>query len=161
MARLVNQSIDSKFQAGTNKNFAANKTLAFGGYSFTATALDAAFQRNIDAHDQSDADKLTAHASLVKAEQSEQTTAPIRAAYKAWLIAFYGPSSPTLADFGIAPKKPRRALTTEQQTVKVQKLRATREARGTLGKREKAGIHGTVNTVNAPTNGAVNTTTTK
>lgn len=46
-----------------------------------------------------------------------------------------------LADFGLR-KRNRKELTVEEKANAVAKLRATREARGTLGKRQKADIHG-------------------
>ena len=54
-------------------------------------------------------------------------------------------SSPTsLAVYGIKPHKEPTPLTSEQEVAKAQKAAATRKARGTLSKKQKAAIHGTV-----------------
>jgi len=61
--------------------------------------------------------------------------------------------------FGFKPRKQAQALTPEQKQLKVEKLRQTRAARKTMGKRQKAAIRGSVDptsgdTTNAaPTNG--------
>jgi hypothetical protein len=54
------------------------------------------------------------------------------------------PSQVPFSDFGIAPRKPRAALTTEAEGDRIEKWRATRVARHTMGKKEKAKIKGTV-----------------
>ncbi len=57
------------------------------------------------------------------------------------LIAAYGADSPRLADFGFSP--PRSVtLTAEQKAAAVEKRNATRKARKTAGKRQKAKIKG-------------------
>ncbi len=54
-------------------------------------------------------------------------------------------SSPTaLAPYGLKPRKDPEPLTAEQNVEKAAKALATRKARGTLGKKQKAAIHGTV-----------------
>lgn len=72
----------------------------------------------------------------------------IRAAVKGTL----GATNPTLADYDIAPHKPRRALTTEEEAAKVAKAKATRAARHTMGKRQKEGIKGQVPPTGSPPN---------
>ena len=49
-----------------------------------------------------------------------------------------------LAGLGLAPRKPRTPLTAEQLAARVAKAKATREARGTKGSKQKAAIVGNV-----------------
>jgi hypothetical protein len=66
---------------------------------------------------------------------------------KQYVMNTYGAASPVLADFGFNVPK-RAALTVEQQTQAIAKRKATRKARNTLGKKQKAGIKGNVTGVN-------------
>jgi hypothetical protein len=51
-----------------------------------------------------------------------------------------GPNSPQLAQFGLKPKKVRKALNASQLAVKAAKAKATRALRGTIGATKKAQI---------------------
>ena len=55
-----------------------------------------------------------------------------------------GKQSPHLVSLGLKPNKTRTPPTPEQLQERVVKGRATRKARGTLGKNQKKSIHGTV-----------------
>src|SRR5581483_10415404 len=64
-------------------------------------------------------------------------------ALRQYVINANGPDSPVLADFGFAPPK-QAGLTPEQLVARGQKAAATRKARHTMGKKQKASIKGTV-----------------
>ncbi len=55
-----------------------------------------------------------------------------------------GPRNPELTKFGFKPKKAPRKLTSDAQSKKVERMRATRQARGTRGPRQKLGIKGAI-----------------
>ncbi len=56
-----------------------------------------------------------------------------------------GPTNPALETlYGITPDKEPQPLTAEQQVARNAKSLATRKARGTMGKKQKAAIHGAV-----------------
>ena len=64
-------------------------------------------------------------------------------ALKAWVRAEFGVESTEANDFGFpAPRKP--VLTAEQKALAVERGKATRKARGTLGARQREGIRGTI-----------------
>ena len=65
-------------------------------------------------------------------------------AYRRFLVATYGNATETLADYGLKPPKARAPRTSEQKASAVVRLRATRKARGTTSKKQKALIHGVV-----------------
>jgi hypothetical protein len=54
------------------------------------------------------------------------------------VTSYFGAQSPQLAQFGLAPKKAHKALTSTQLAVKAAKAKATRELRGTTSKKAKA-----------------------
>src|SRR5271170_3302221 len=58
----------------------------------------------------------------------------------------FGSGSVEFEQFGFTPKKPSAALTPEQKQLKLERMRATRVARGTLGKRQKKAVKGVVPT---------------
>jgi hypothetical protein len=67
----------------------------------------------------------------------------IAQAVKASVAGTYGPVSTQMTKLGLAPA-PRNAPTAATVALAAEKRRATREERGTKGKRQKAAIHGTV-----------------
>jgi hypothetical protein len=62
---------------------------------------------------------------------------------KAVRVAF-GNKTDTLADFGLAPPKVRTPRTPQEKAASAAKAKATREARHTMGARQKAAIKGDV-----------------
>ncbi|HZU98865.1 MAG TPA: hypothetical protein VFF73_19315 [Planctomycetota bacterium] len=58
----------------------------------------------------------------------------------------WGDSSVEFGQFGFAPKKKPAPLTPEQKQTKLERYRATKAARGTLGRRQRQAIKGVVPT---------------
>jgi len=84
-----------------------------------------------------------AHGSAIDARdlvapEAEAFVAAARAAFKAAL----GKKAPALKNLGIEPDKTPAPLTTEQQTERIAKAKATRIARHTMGKKAKSKIKG-------------------
>ena len=67
---------------------------------------------------------------------------PVVQGYKELLVAMFGQSSQTLADFGLGPRKKPAPLTVAQKAAKKAKAEATRIARGTKGPKAKLSIKG-------------------
>lgn len=76
----------------------------------------------------------------------DETTTPsakkMVAACKIMAATLLGASNPSLATFGFKPKRKPTPLTSEQKSQKAKRSRATREARHTLGPRQKLAIMG-------------------
>ncbi len=134
---------DMKLQQGIAMHF-KGKTIAFGGSERKLADVTGLIQNNVDTWTKHEQAKLAAHDALVKANASEMAVAPTRRQLVAYIVAHFGASSPILADFGITPKKDRRALNIDEKSMMVKRILATRSARGTMGKRERAKIHGSV-----------------
>lgn len=87
------------------------------------------------------------HKAYLAAVQSErQVLAELRPIHKSVVTIIrgeYGSTSRTLMDFGLAPEKSRRK-SPGSKFVAGERLRATREARGTRGRKQRARIHGTL-----------------
>jgi hypothetical protein len=154
--RTNTQAHDGQIIAGITKNLQNAQTpLALGGQSFTPASLIALFQSRIDAANQVAAAKAQ-WVDLGKKYATLNVTADLVArALKQYVMNVYGATSPVLADFGFTAAK-RTPLSVAEQTQAIAKRRATRKARNTLGKKQKAAIKGdvtgvTVTPVTAPT----------
>ena len=93
-------------------------------------------------------------AAYHNAVQSERSltvqVAPLRAQLKLFLQSRFGKTSTQLQSFGFAPNKVPDH-TVGSKSTGVAKALATRKARGTLGKKQKSKIHGTVPAPSTPT----------
>ena len=116
--------------------------------------------KDLQAHLQAHVDTLNAvkdarakFSQLVARERTQRPeVGPELAGIRNHAAALYGELSPEFASFGFTPRKaPQR--TVESKAGAAAKLRATRVARHTMGKRQRAAIHGAAPT-NAPSNGA-------
>ena len=85
------------------------------------------------------------HDAVTAEDQMRVTLRDEVTGFKAYVGTTFGASSPQYVDFGFAPKK-AAPMTTAMRTAAIEKLRATRMARHTLGKRQRAAIHGSVAT---------------
>ena len=86
---------------------------------------------------------------LVARDSAEVTRRATDAGLKAWITTQFGARSTQAQELGFAPANPQ-AKTAEVKFVAVQKMLATREARGTKGKRQREKIKGTIVAPAAP-----------
>ncbi len=108
----------------------------------TRTALvpqRAAFDKALDARD--------------SAEELRQATDKL---LKAWVVNEFGADSQEAQEFGFLPPK-IRAKSAATKATAVEKVLATRKARHTMGKRQKADIKGTIVAPTAPADPAITT----
>jgi hypothetical protein len=88
---------------------------------------------------------LAARASLAKAigtyEALDTKVTPLVRGIRQYVINAYGEKAAELADFGFTPDK-RATQTTEEKAAAAAKRMATREARGTTGKKAKSDVTG-------------------
>ncbi|HEY1959893.1 MAG TPA: hypothetical protein VGH28_30000, partial [Polyangiaceae bacterium] len=83
-------------------------------------------------------------ADVEAARVAEAKVKGIIPAIKNLVSGSFGKKSPVMAEFGFGPEANK--VTAEVRYEAVEKLRATRAARGTRGSRQKASIHGSVET---------------
>ena len=141
--RSITQARDGQVIAGIKKDLQNVSSLPLASSTYTMAALVQLVQSRIDAANT----VVNARAHWVDASATYETlntnvTKVVRA-LRQYVINVYGPDSPVLADFGFTATK-RSPLTPEQLVAKAQKAAATRKARGTMGKKQKAKIKGTV-----------------
>ena len=131
--------------AGAKKHFTNGSTeLQVGGATFTVTALTQFLQDFVDQREAVEASKAATKAKV----EAERVHAPsqiaIVHAFETVVRGMFGNFADALADFGLAPRKARSPMTAEKKAVAVAKRKATRAARGTMGKNQKKGVKGAV-----------------
>jgi hypothetical protein len=140
-SRATVQGKDQQIVAGIQQELQAIPTMYLGSRTFTPATLAAYIQRRIDLA----SDVLTTRAAWQNAvatyEATNAETNVVIADLRNFLIGAFGRDSVKLAAFGlVAPKRP--VLTPEQRAAAALKARATRKARKTMGKKQKAKVVG-------------------
>jgi hypothetical protein len=132
-----------QLSAGVTKHMGTATQVAFAGGPYTPAQITAKLDRVVSLRAATDAAKDAAHARVV-AEQAEM---PSLLAFMAALVGYakvvYGDQPEVLADFGIRPKA-RAKPTAETKAAAVVKRASTREARHTMGPRQKQSVKGAV-----------------
>jgi hypothetical protein len=136
------RSSDLHLIEGFQKHLDKGWSLVVAGKKYTGHDIVDLLQRRIDAlHAVS-----TAKAAWVGARRDDEAlnaeTVQVVLAVRQNVLVMFNQSPDTLADFGLAPRKARRALTPDELVQRTGKAKATREARHTMGKRQKQAIHG-------------------
>jgi hypothetical protein len=131
------------------KQYLANKVLTLHGKAMKTADLVTLFQTQVTAMQQADA----LHTSWLKAVAAYRATytsqiAPVVVALKSYVATMFGPESVEYAAFGFTVKQPKRSVVSKVAAV-AQNL-ATRAARHTLGKKQRQGIKGVVQTPATP-----------
>lgn len=140
--------------AGIQKHFLSQASLQLGNTSFSPAALIALLQADINLSNKATASRAQLTTDVEAAKQSHQTVDPLLRFINALVISQFGDtesSASTLADFGMSPRKvPVKSAAVKAEAVV--KLRATREARGTTGPKQRSRIKGVV-PANPPSTG--------
>lgn len=151
----------NKIMSGVNHNIIAS--ILLGGQSTTAPQIVAVFTAAIQANTDLDAAKQAYQQKLAGQQAAFVTAHALEGNLKSYVYGAYGKQNPIVAEFGF----PIGKATVKSALVKAGaaiKSAATRVARHTMGKNEKASIHGGANPVvtvteQAPGTAATNGTT--
>ncbi len=142
MSKAKQQSRDTKIIAAISANFASGQQFTFNGVDYKAKDVQALLQSRIDAA----AATATARSKWLTASGAEaKVTTEVESvllALKSYLVATHGADSAIVSDFGFTPKT--KQTTADAVALAVKKRAATREARGTMGKKAKLKIKGVV-----------------
>jgi hypothetical protein len=141
--RIQRTAADQALMDGINKHPTTIPVIYVGGAAVPATTVVAALQARVDTGKTVVSTRATWRAA-VGAERDElaKSASIVAACRQALLLAFAGQVD-TLAEFGLTPRKPR-VVTPGTQVVAAQKAKATREARHTMGTKQKAKVKGDV-----------------
>jgi hypothetical protein len=130
--------------AGIDKYLATEPTLPIDGAAITPADLKKSLQKQIDAADSTQAARAAwLSASAAEAALHDATVSTLSFLRSFVALKFGSKNEATLADFGFTPRT-RKVPSAETKAAAAEKAAATRAARHTMGKRQKAKIKGTV-----------------
>jgi hypothetical protein len=142
-ARSQQQASVQQMISGLEKHTQDLASLTIAGTTYSTADLQTTLQARLDALTYAQSKKAEWQAA-VKADYAERASTKVFQAglRQALLVAFAG-SVDNLADFGLVGRKPAN-ITPQQRVAAALKAKATRAARHTLGKKQKAPIKGDV-----------------
>jgi hypothetical protein len=134
-----------KILDGIDMHYANVSTLTLVGKQVAVADLKKAIEADIAASDASVKAKADLHTVVAAERSSHAQLNPLLASFKHTVLAQFGESADAtsvLADFGFTPRKSTKT-TSATKAAAAEKSKATREQRHTMGKRQKAKVHGT------------------
>ena len=143
-------ALNKKISEGVDKYFSKVKSLTVGGTTYTPKSLMAVLNAENDASSAVDSTRAQLENQVVTHRSAKVTAAALRSALKVYILGNYGKKAvQMLGDFGMSAPKATGKRTVEAKVQAVALAKATRGARHTMGKKQKASIKGTVPTATA------------
>jgi len=128
-------------------------TIAVNGVQTKAAEILATYQASLDGRATLKSQRADVKATLGTVAASDAKRRVVDRALKAWVVNQYGADSKEAHDFGFPPPKtPERTVTSKATAI--ERGQATREARHTMGSRQKEDVKGTAVVLVAPANPA-------
>jgi hypothetical protein len=144
-------ALSQKNIAGVDKYLATTATILLAGATTTPASLKAVFQDDIDQTNGLDVAEAQAKQQRAKQKAARAKAIVTRKNLKAFVLANYGAAAlQMIGDFGFTAPKPKAATKVATKAKAVAAAKATRTARHTMGKKQKAAIKGSVATPTAP-----------
>jgi hypothetical protein len=144
--KISRQAQLQKILYGLGKHFPSVTTLTLGGASYAMTDLTNLIQAELSAITSTSQAKAAYSAQVQVERNATAKVSPLLSLLKDYVFVQLGntqAASSALEDFGYTPRKSaKKTLATKVEAA--DKAVATREARHTLGKKQKAEIEGTV-----------------
>ena len=137
-------ALAEQLAAGTQKHLATIAQLIVGSSTYTPAQAETQLKAFAALRNDVDAARATVKAKLADEAAQAPTMRVFILAFITYVQAAFGNSPDILADFGLAPKKVAVPLTAVQKAAAAAKRKATREARGTMGKKARLAVKGNV-----------------
>jgi hypothetical protein len=141
--RPTTQTRDAAIISGIKKRFQNVPSVVLGGVTYTPAALAALFQSHINAANAVVTAKGQWKNAIAAYQTLTKTVSNAVTGLQEIVRQMFNNAPDAVADFGFTPKKTTKKSTVIK-VVAAAKSRATREARNTLGKKEKLQIKGAV-----------------
>jgi hypothetical protein len=139
--KAAQQELNRQASAGAKKHLKG--TVQLGGKSYKVSDIEATLEAPTAAADATAKAKAAYRAAVAEERMKRVGARTLWLALQSYVVGMNGETSTVVADFGFVPKQqPPKPV--EVKAEAVVKMRATRKARGTLGKKQKAKIKGTV-----------------
>ncbi len=129
---------DQQIVVGIAEEMQPTMTHHIGGVAYSTEALAAVIQQRIDAANELFAARARLQGAVKSYAAIDKRVKPFVVDLRLLVLALFGAKSPRLVSFGFAPKKERRKLSVQEKVARAEKAKATRIARGTLGRRQHA-----------------------
>jgi hypothetical protein len=140
-SKAVRSDRNRKAIVGVKKYYANAPSIVVDGVSYTPSEVEKVLKDSIDAADATSA-AATAFHDAVSAEKAANAKGDVLyRGLRAFLITQFKTKPETLDDFGITLTQ-KQVPDAKTVATAVEKRAATRKARSTMGKRQKAGIKG-------------------
>ena len=139
--RIVKQSADQKMVDGFTRHEAEIGSVLIDGKKVTPADVIRVAQSRIAASKAAEAAKATWQTAVKADKDQRASTRVFMTQVRQAVLVMFASSIDTLAEFGLVPRKPR-AVKPPVKVAAAAKAKATRQARGTKGKRQKAQIKG-------------------
>jgi hypothetical protein len=114
-----------------------------GGEAHKVGDIIKIYQQCLDTRAALKAKRAEVKAAQVVSDNAEVSRLAIESALKAWVVAEYGPDSNVAHEFGFPPRKVASRTAIEKADA-VKLAQATREARHTMGSKQKQKVKGSV-----------------
>ncbi len=134
---------DQSLLDGINKHSATIPAIFIAGAAVPLKDIVTTLQARIEAAKNVQPAKATWLAAVQADRDQHAKSATLVAAFKQTLSVFFSGQVDTLADFGLTGRK-TAVVSPETRVAAAAKAKATREARHTMGRKQKAKIKGTV-----------------
>jgi hypothetical protein len=151
IGRAAAEQLFAKLISGTTIHITSAVSLP--GKSYTQADITGVFTDALNAYKAVDAARADLESKLQDKTAKVQAALALEAVLRAYVTGVYGKTSPVLLDFGWSVAK-AVTKTVASKAMAVAKSLATREARHTMGKNQKAKIHGVVPVASASTGSA-------
>ena len=142
ISRSAQQDYARKILAAIHSNLSAQTIVTLAGTQYTRDTLAASIQLDIDTADAATNAKKAFFNAAATARERVQARKPFYKGLQSYVENLFTDPN-VIAQFGFTPHKTTTQDTTTK-TAAVQKRAATRKARHTMGKNQKAGIKGNV-----------------
>ena len=138
-------ALNKRISEGVDKHFSKVKSLTFGGSEYTPKSLMAVLNAENDAASAVDSTRAQLGGEVATHRTAKAKAAVVRSALKAYILSTYGKAAvQVLGDFGWNVPKSSGKRTPEAKVQAVAQGKATRNARHTMGKKQKLAIKGVV-----------------
>jgi hypothetical protein len=129
--------------SGIQQVLTAGKTFPFKGTSYDQAGLTQLVNGYLAPYENVHTVRTQLQTGIASRQANEANTKDFIKSFEGAAVGQYGESSNEFAAFGFKPRK-KAELTVEQKQHKLDQARATRQARHTLGSKQKAAIKGVV-----------------
>jgi len=127
--------------AGTQKDFANATSISFAGLTFTPAALMQLLSSYVTLFDDVDAARVALKTKVAARKAQQPSVRALVRKYVTYLMGLFNGLPDQLADFGLTPRK-ASTVSVETKGIAIEKRRATRDARHTMGSKQRKQVKG-------------------